>query len=447
VFRAEYGYCVATLVRVLGDIDLAEDAVQEAFAVAARRWPIEGLPPNPGGWIVTTARNRAVDRLRRDARGRELLGEVHALMPAAPPGPEEDTVTDDRLRLVFTCCHPALAVEARVALTLRLLGGLSTAEVARAFLVPEPTMAQRLVRAKRKIRAARIPYRVPFDHERPGGPQRPTTVPKPKQAPPPRPAEPPQPLPDGAVNGARLGLPPQPGGPNPPPPPLAPAPAVIAQQAIKSLGLRGPHVQLSANGSTFVGAPVWLWIDRGAQFTGPLSTTATAGAAQVTATGTLTAVEWDLGPPGAHIRCLGPGTPWTGQAGSSPDCGYTYTERSLPERTNGTGRWPVTATSVWQVTWTGTSAGASSSCRPGRSRCCAGGGPQRPGTRMLSSPLPSAACATPRTPTPISVRPSTPPATPGSPATSTARRLPHSWTWPASAPAPRPISWATPRSR
>jgi hypothetical protein len=193
-----------------------------------------------------------------------------------------------------------------------------------------------------------------IDPGRPGGPHKPTAAPKPKADPPSRPVEPPQPLLAGAVNGAQLGLPNQPAGPNPGPP----APAVIAQQAIKSLGLRGPHVQLSANGSTFVGAPVWLWIDRGAQFTGPLSTTATAGAAQVTATGTLTAVEWDLGPPGAHVRCLGPGTPWTGQAGSSPDCGYTYTERSLPERTNGTGRWPVTATSVWQVTWTGTSAGA-----------------------------------------------------------------------------------------
>jgi hypothetical protein len=193
-----------------------------------------------------------------------------------------------------------------------------------------------------------------IDPGRPGGPQKPKNVPKPKVAPPPRPTEPPQPLPDGAINGAQLGLPGNPRRPNP----GAPAPAVIAQEAIKALDLRGPHVDLSARGSTFVGAPVWLWIDRGAQFTGPLSTTATAGAAQVTVTGMLTAVEWDLGPPGAHVNCAGPGTPWTGQAGSSPDCGYTYSERSLPERTNGTGRWPVTATSVWQVTWTGTSAGA-----------------------------------------------------------------------------------------
>jgi RNA polymerase sigma-70 factor (ECF subfamily) len=162
VFRAEHGRCVATLVRVLGDIDLAEDAVAEAFAVAAASWPGSGVPPNPGGWITTTARNRAIDRLRRessrDDRHRQAL-----LLHARDEPEEVGPVRDDRLRLVFTCCHPALAQPVQVALTLRLLCGLTTAEIARAFLVPEATIAQRIVRAKNKIAAARIPYRVPDD--------------------------------------------------------------------------------------------------------------------------------------------------------------------------------------------------------------------------------------------------------------------------------------------
>src|SRR5918996_4334625 len=144
IFRAEYGRCVATLIRFFGDIDVAEDAVQEAFAVAMRKWPGEGLPPNPGGWITTTARNRAIDRLRRESRGRQLLGELAVLSSGTDDRgiPSEVTpVQDDRLRLIFTCCHPALSTEAQVALTLRLLGGLSTEEVARSFLVTEPAMA------------------------------------------------------------------------------------------------------------------------------------------------------------------------------------------------------------------------------------------------------------------------------------------------------------------
>jgi RNA polymerase sigma-70 factor (ECF subfamily) len=170
IFREEFGRSVAALVRAFGDIDVAEDAVQEAFAVALRRWPGDGLPPNPGGWITTTARNRAIDRLRREARGRELLSEA-ALISAGndDPGMSEEVgpVQDDRLRLIFTCCHPALSTEAQVALTLRLLGGLSTSEVARSFLVTEQAIAQRLARAKREIKTARIPYRVPEDHELP----------------------------------------------------------------------------------------------------------------------------------------------------------------------------------------------------------------------------------------------------------------------------------------
>jgi RNA polymerase sigma-70 factor, ECF subfamily len=164
IFREEFGRSVATLIRVFGDIDLAEDAVQEAFTVAVHRWRVAGLPPNPGGWITATARNRAIDRLRRAKRERELLGDAATLVtgsPEAVPPEGIGPVNDDRLRLIFTCCHPALAADAQVALTLRLLGGLTTEAVARAFLVPEATMAKRLTRAKHKITAARVPYRVP----------------------------------------------------------------------------------------------------------------------------------------------------------------------------------------------------------------------------------------------------------------------------------------------
>jgi RNA polymerase sigma-70 factor (ECF subfamily) len=175
IYRREVGRCTATLVRVLGDIDQAEDAVADAFAVAAERWAADGVPPNPGGWITTTARNRAIDRIRRETTRHAREREAMTLHNPAPDPPADlgdlDAVPDDQLRLIFLCCHPALGADAQVALTLRLLGGLTTAEIARAFLVPQPTIGQRLSRAKQKIRDTHMAYRIPVAdqlHERLG---------------------------------------------------------------------------------------------------------------------------------------------------------------------------------------------------------------------------------------------------------------------------------------
>jgi RNA polymerase sigma-70 factor (ECF subfamily) len=160
IYREEYGRIVASLTRRFGDIDIAEEAAAEALLTAVERWPRDGVPPNPGGWLTTTAANRAIDRIRRESH-RDAKQQAALIMTDDTPHEPTGIVEDDRLRLIFTCCHPALAPEARVALTLRLLGGLTVAEIAQAFLVPETTMAQRITRAKKKISVAKIPYRIP----------------------------------------------------------------------------------------------------------------------------------------------------------------------------------------------------------------------------------------------------------------------------------------------